>query len=62
LGERGEAMPVRVGVVVATRLMMSTEPEVSFPLPEDPLLADAAAALRDGGHWGWVVDADWRSV
>jgi len=31
-------------------------------LPKDVLLADAAAALRDGGHWGWVVDTRWRSV
>jgi class 3 adenylate cyclase len=41
---------------------MSAEPGVSFPLPEDPLLADAAAALQNGGHWAWVVDAQWRSV
>jgi class 3 adenylate cyclase len=41
---------------------MSTEPEDSFSLPQNHLLADAAAALREGGHWGWVVDAQWRSV
>ena len=32
------------------------------PLPEDPLLAEAAAALNDAGHWGWIVDAQWRDV
>ena len=32
----------------------------SYPLPEDPALADVARALRDAGHWGWVVDDQWR--
>jgi class 3 adenylate cyclase len=32
------------------------------PLPEDPLLAEVATALRDGGHWGEIVDARWRWV
>jgi class 3 adenylate cyclase len=32
------------------------------PLPEDPALADVAVALRDTGHWGWVVDDRWRLV
>lgn len=32
------------------------------PLPEDRALADAAVALRDTGHWGWVVDHAWRLV
>lgn len=32
----------------------------SYPLPEDPALADAASAIRDTGHWGWVVDERWR--
>jgi hypothetical protein len=41
---------------------MTTGSEVSFSLPEDPLLADAVVALQNGGHWGWVVDAQWRSV
>ncbi len=31
----------------------------SYPLPEDPALADAARAIRDTGHWGWVVDNRW---
>jgi class 3 adenylate cyclase len=30
-----------------------------YPLPEDPALADAARAIRDTGHWGWVVDSRW---
>lgn len=34
----------------------------TYPLPEHPLLAEAAAALRDAGHWGMVVDQDWRLV
>ncbi len=33
-----------------------------YPLPEDPALADAARALRDAGHWGWIVDHGWRVV
>ena len=32
------------------------------PLPEDPLLAEAAVALRDAERWGVVVDARWRLV
>jgi class 3 adenylate cyclase len=34
----------------------------SYPLPEDPALADAASAIRDTGHWGWVVDERWRMM
>lgn len=34
----------------------------SYPLPEDPALADAARAIGDAGHWGWVVDDRWRVV
>ena len=34
----------------------------SYPLPEDPALADAARAIRDAGHWGWIVDDRWRLV
>lgn len=33
-----------------------------YPLPEDPELADAARAIRDAGHWGWIVDDRWRSA
>jgi class 3 adenylate cyclase len=33
-----------------------------YPLPEDPALADAARAIRDAGHWGWVVDDRWRLI
>jgi class 3 adenylate cyclase len=36
--------------------------EEPFPLPEDPDLAAAAAALRDTGHWCWLVDDRWRCV
>jgi class 3 adenylate cyclase len=31
-------------------------------LPIDPVLAQAAAALRDAGHWGWLFDDGWRVV
>jgi len=31
-----------------------------YPLPEDPALADAARAIRDTGHWGWVTDDRWN--
>jgi class 3 adenylate cyclase len=32
------------------------------PLPEDPWLAAAAAALNEGGFWAEIVDAEWRGV
>lgn len=32
------------------------------PLPEHPVLAEAAASLRDCGEWGWLVDRDWHLV
>jgi class 3 adenylate cyclase len=31
-------------------------------LPEDPALAAMAVAMRDAGHWGEIVDRDWRLV
>lgn len=34
----------------------------SYPLPEDPLLAEVASALRTTGHWAYVVDHRWRLV
>ncbi len=34
----------------------------SYPLPENGPLADVAVALRDTGHWGWVVDHQWQLV
>lgn len=34
----------------------------SYPLPDNPVLADAAAALRDSGNWGMVVDQHWNLV
>jgi class 3 adenylate cyclase len=34
----------------------------SYSLPSDPALADVARALRDAGHWGWIVDDQWRIV
>ena len=41
---------------------MWTELPGSYALPEDPMLADAAASLRDTGHWGFVVDDQWNLV
>lgn len=38
------------------------ENQETYPLPEDPALASVAAALRDAGQWGEVVDRDWRWV
>lgn len=40
---------------------MLTE-QASSPLPDDPLLADVARAMRDDGAWGQLVDADWNLV
>jgi class 3 adenylate cyclase len=34
----------------------------SYPLPEDPALAEVAMAVRDAGHWSWIVDDRWRLV
>jgi len=31
-------------------------------MPEDPALAAMAVAMRDAGHWGEIVDRDWRLV
>ncbi len=34
----------------------------SYPLPEDPALAQLAAVLRDAEHWAWIFDHRWRLV
>ncbi|MGH2865302.1 MAG: adenylate/guanylate cyclase domain-containing protein [Solirubrobacteraceae bacterium] len=34
----------------------------TYALPEDPALADVAAAMQAAGHWGWVLDDRWRIV
>ncbi len=31
-------------------------------MPDDPSLAEVAAAMRDTGQWGFVVDTEWRMV
>jgi class 3 adenylate cyclase len=36
------------------------EVDEPYPIPDDPLLAEAAIAMRDADDWGLVVDADWR--
>ena len=30
------------------------------PLPDDPVLAEWATAMREVGDWGWIVDSSWR--
>ena len=32
------------------------------PLPDDPVLAEAAVALNDAGQWAEIADRDWRLV
>ncbi len=32
----------------------------TYALPDDPALAEVAASLQGSGHWGWVVDPQWR--
>jgi len=34
----------------------------SYPLPDAPLLAEAAATLNQNGQWGTVVDHRWRTA
>ena len=36
--------------------------EVGDPcsLPDDPVLAEWATAMRDMGDWGWIVDPSWK--
>jgi class 3 adenylate cyclase len=36
--------------------------EMPHPIPRDPALAEVAIALRDAGHWAFVVDDRWRVV
>ena len=39
---------------------MLVEANESYPLPDDPILAEIAVSLRDSHDWGWIVDRDWR--
>jgi class 3 adenylate cyclase len=32
------------------------------PLPDDPVLAEAATAMRESGQWGEIIDRHWRWV
>lgn len=41
---------------------MGADPGESYPLPDHPVLAAAAAAIRDSRTWGTVVDHRWRLV
>jgi len=34
----------------------------SYPIPEHPQLADAARAMVAAGHWGFLLDDQWRLV
>jgi len=38
------------------------EGQETCPLPNDPVLAEMAAAMRDTGNWAEIVDRDWRLV
>ena len=38
------------------------EGQETCPLPEDPVLAEAAAALNDNGQWATIVDHRWRNA
>ena len=39
---------------------MRIEADEPCPLPDDPMLAEWAAAMRDMGDWGWIVDSSWN--
>lgn len=41
---------------------MRIEVGVPCPLPDDPVLAGVAVAIRDTDDWGSIVDANWRRV
>lgn len=41
---------------------MDGESKGTYPLPEDPSLAEVSQALQDSGHWGYVVDERWNLV
>ncbi|MBK8294139.1 MAG: hypothetical protein IPK93_04930 [Solirubrobacterales bacterium] len=41
---------------------MGGESKGTYPLPDDPSLAEVSQALQDTGHWGWVVDERWNLV
>ena len=41
---------------------MPSAGQESYPIPDDPTLAEVAIALRDAGHWASVVDDCWRLV
>lgn len=34
----------------------------TYPIPENPILADAAEAMLAAGHWGFLVDDEWKLV
>ncbi len=38
---------------------MRIEVDEPCPLPDDPVLAEWASAMRDMGDWGWIVDSSW---
>lgn len=54
-GTRGMAVP-------RCRYCRRVESYEPCPLPEHPLLREAAITFEEAGHWGWVVDGDWRIV
>jgi class 3 adenylate cyclase len=42
--------------------MLILSAQETCPLPDDPVLAEVAVAVRDARHWAQIVDAAWRVV
>jgi hypothetical protein len=62
VGGRGDAGgQLVVGAGVGSQDVAVSDVDVC-PLPDDPVLAEIASALRDAGHWAEIVDPDWRIV
>ena len=49
-------------VNVGPEYVSEVERSQPCPLPEQPLLCEAASALGGAGHFVWMVDRDWRVV
>jgi class 3 adenylate cyclase len=43
-------------------MMAEVTSDMRCPLPEHPVLRAYAQALEDAGHFGWIVDHQWRLV
>ena len=47
---------------IVLSLMLIVGAQETCPLPNDPVLAEVAVAVRDARHWAQIVDATWRVV